>query len=366
MTIAAHISINHNGNSLLLETLGRLALQHPEDHFIFFMEKEMLLPATLSKNITPVSIQPALKNSLLLHYWYLFKLPPLLKRYNAGIFLSEISIVSAKVIVPQLMMVTDDLLLQKKPGKLNKYGSYIKKHFATFASKAAHVGFTRAYVQEAYLQQYPALQNKTTIINAGISEAYFPLTDEAKEQQLLKITGGTEYILCNCAGLSESEMVSVLKAFSIFKKRLKSGLHLVMLLQEGQQTVKDFHNYKYRDAVHFIPFASNAQAALLTGSAFEVLYPAQGNGIEDTGLEILKTNVPLVMADTAGNRKLYADAILYAEQNEKSLAENMMLLYKDEALKQELKRKGKQLAAAHNWESSANDLWQTILNHSQV
>lgn len=366
MTIAAHISINNSGNSLLLESLGRLAIQHPDDHFIFLLEKEMLLPAAIAKNITPVIIQPALKNSLLLHYWYQFKLPTLLKRYNAGIFLTEIPVLSAKVNIPQALIIIDDLLLHEKPAKLHKYGSYIKKNFTNFAANTANVAFTRAYVQEAYLKLYPALQNKNTLINPGINKSYSPPAAAAKDEQLLKLTRGTEYILSNCAGLTAFEMVSVLKAFSIFKKRLKSGLHLVMLLHEGQQIVQDFNNYKFRDAVHFIPFETNAQAALLTGSAFEAIYPAVSNGITDIGLQILKSGIPLVVADTEGNRKLYEDAVLYAEPNEKSLAENMMLLYKDETLKQDLIHKGSLLTAAHNWESCASQLWQTILNHSQV
>jgi len=366
MTIAAHIIINNNGNSFLLETLGRLALQQPDDHFIFFIEKEMLLPATVATNITRVIVQPALRNSLLLHYWYQFKLPTLIKRYNAGIFLTEQSVLSAKVNIPQVMMITDDLLLHKKPGRLNKYGSYINKHFIKFADKAANIGFTRAYTQEAYLRLYPALQNKTSLVPAGLSEAFFPPSDAAKEAKILETTAGTEYILCNCAGLTESRMINVLKAFSLFKKRLKSGLQLVMLLQEEQEIVKDFKNYKYRSEVHFIPYTSDRQAALLTGSAFETLYLVETNGIEDTGLQMLKTGTPLVTADTAGNRKLYADAVLYAEPNEKSLADNMMLIYKDEILKQELIQNGLQLAAAYNWESSASQLWQTILEQTQV
>ena len=84
MTVAAHItSDKENVLSFLSDHLPVLASKNLDDHFIFFTDK-IYPPATFKGgNITQVLISPQIKNSLLLYYWYNYKLPALLKKYNA-------------------------------------------------------------------------------------------------------------------------------------------------------------------------------------------------------------------------------------------------------------------------------------------
>ena len=144
-------------------------------------------------------------------------------------------------------------------------------------------------------------------------------------------------------------------------------MRLVLLLRDitREDCVKDFKNYKYRHEVHFIVHKSEAETYLLVGAAYAFIHlPSLViNGI--IGLNAMQCGVPLITFDHPDAHVLYGDAALYATNNEKIIAENMMLLYKDETGRNEYIRKGNSLAATYNWPDVAHRTWQTILSISR-
>ena len=61
------------------------------------------------------------------------------------------------------------------------------------------------------------------------------------------------------------------------------------------------------------------------------------------------------MQEIAEDGALYADA-----NNPQDIAEKMMLIYKDENLRNSLVAKGKTIAAHYSWQRTAELLWQSI------
>ena len=118
MTIAAHISSpgaeKDQGNLMMETCLTMLANKYPAHHFIFIFDKLFDTASYTTKNITVVQLGPMIRNRLLLHYWYQFKLPRFLERKKVDVFLNTDLLCSLKTNVSQCLVIPDLSFLQKK------------------------------------------------------------------------------------------------------------------------------------------------------------------------------------------------------------------------------------------------------------
>jgi len=186
---------------------------------------------------------------------------------------------------------------------------------------------------------------------------------ETKNELLENLTGGIEYFLCIGMPATRANVTTVLKAFSLFKKRLKSGLKLVLALQDVslEECVKDFRLYKYRDDVIVITEYQQHTYPQLLAAAYAAIYmPSEITGYSERGLPAMQSATPVITINTPEHQSLYKDAALFSDADDKSIADNMMLLYKDEDLRSRCIQKGLELTKECTLPAMANRLWQTI------
>jgi len=82
-------------------------------------------------------------------------------------------------------------------------------------------------------------------------------------------------------------------------------------------------------------------------------------------LEEMTCNVPVISNNKSAMSEICDDAALYVNPNEyKDLAEKMMIIFKDERLRNELIEKGKEQAQKFSWEKTAGLFWVCILKAS--
>ena len=361
MIIAAHIEPSKQHLSFLLESISVLAKQYRENHFIIFSDRETIASANFSDNCTLVTISPVIKNSLLLHYWYQYKLPALLTKYNAAVFISENGVCSLQTNAAQVMIIKEDFLHDKKNPLKNKYSRYLKRNFSKFAVKADAVCVTKAFIGLKLIEHYEILAKKTSTILDGIEKVYQPTNTNNKETILSKYTEGHEFFVCECSSITASNLITLLKAFSIFKKRLKSGMQLVLINKLNHNPIKDFHIYKYRQEVQIIPYESKFTEASIIAASYAGIFLPAFISAQNWGLQCMQSMVPLITTDDENYRTIYEDAVIYTSIDEKKIAEYMMLLYKDETYRNVYIKKGQEIANLYNQEESNQRLWQTIL-----
>jgi glycosyltransferase involved in cell wall biosynthesis len=302
-----------------------------------------------------------------MHYWYNFKLPAILKKYNVSAFITETAVACLRTKVPQCVFLKDISFLQGQKEATTEYSFYIKKFFSRFIHRAAAVLVSENFMMTNLLLKYPSSQQKILFAGHGLNELYQPIQPGTRESQLNRYTEGYEYFACECTVHNAQHLVTLLKAYSIFKKRLKSNMRLLFLLRgiTKEACIKDFKNYKYRSEVVFLADQPEEAVASLVAAAFAFIQLPPRLISGSAGLNALQCGVPLLTFHEPGTEDLYGDAALYALKNEKSLADNMMLLYKDETAKKDYIKKGHTLAAGYNWPDTAHRVWQTILSISR-
>lgn len=367
MTIAVHISFSDSKVDLSKNFNYRcftiLAEKYPEHHFLFIFDKPFVPGLIKHKNITPVLLLPQIKNRLLGHYWYNFKIPSLLKKYQVDLFISNGINSCIRTSVKQCLVLEDLAFLTNENVTPRRDSGYIKKYFKKFLTKAAYIALTNQATSITLARIFPQVKNKTHVIGYGLNGPAENTGYKEMKDTRDHYAAGKEFFISFITDASVSNTTMLLKAFSAFKKRQLSNMQLVLAFASPHKietTVKDFANYKYRNEVKIIYIQDDELLAEITSAAYAAIYLPALAIMEDSGLMAIKNNIPLITSSNEFCKSLYNDAALYAKIDENNLAEKMMLIYKNENLRNDLINIGKMVGSIYSWNNTAANLWQVL------
>lgn len=369
MTIAVHINFSEKNKypNFNFRCFTIIAAKYPEHNFVFIFD-EPFNPSIISQNnIKTVLLAPQIKNRLLGHYWYNYKLPRSLEKNNADLFVSNGIYCSTRTTVKQCIIIPDLCFLQKGNTFPGNETRYLHKFFKKFISTAACIAVCNNHTRELLSDLFPGAVNKTRHIGYPVNDPVKIFNEDARQNTRRIHTEGKEYFLCYVTDASVLNITLLLKAFSAFKKRQLSNMQLVLLFSTTlkENPVKEFPLYKYRDEVKEIFSGDDDLLAQITSAAYAAIYLPAIEIMEDKGFVALKNNIPLIISKNDFNISLYQDAALYTTMNEKNIAEHMMLLYKNEHFRNELINKGKELTSNCTWENTASNLWKAVLETTE-
>ena len=353
----------------LFETLKRITKKHPEHQFIFIFDRPFDSRFVFEKNITPVVAAPAARHPLLWRYWYQIKIPSLLKKFKADVFVSADGFCSLQTNIPQCLVVHDLAFLHYPDFYKKSHLSFYKKYTPRFLRAANQIATVSSFSKNDLIKQYAIADSKIDVVYSAAKEIFKPANAEEKQVIKNKFTEGKEYFLYTGSIHPRKNLMNLLKAFSLFKKRLHSGMKLVIagrLAWHYESFTESLKSYKYRNDVVMTGYLPEKELSRLTAGAYALVYPSLFEGFGVPPLEAMHAEVPVITSSATSMQELYADAALYADpKNPSDIAEQMMLLYKDETLRKKMIEKGKVKAADFNWDTTADLLWQAILKAMQ-
>jgi glycosyltransferase involved in cell wall biosynthesis len=181
----------------------------------------------------------------------------------------------------------------------------------------------------------PDEKEKIRVLRAVADESIGVITEDEKEK-IKSERQGKEYFLADLTGCGEEDAVNLLKAFSLFKKRQQSGMLLVLAgrMETFEGVVERLKSYRYRQDVSWSGWAP-------AGAAYAVLLPVEGAGLGTTLLNTWRSGVPVIAAGGGLLEEMAQGAMLgVAPGDPASLAAQLMRIYKEEDLRQELVCKG--------------------------
>ncbi|MHA4811969.1 glycosyltransferase [Flavitalea flava] len=209
---------------------------------------------------------------------------------------------------------------------------------------------------------------KVFVISCAADEDCFPASAAEKETIKNSHSGGKEYFF-SLAGPGAEEKVGLLKSFSLFKKRQKSNMQLILAgpgIPQDKNFLKKLETYKYREDVHLYDQLvsdqlSREEVARLLGGAYAFIYPFIPANLGIPLLNAWKSEVPVITQSFGRAQETGGEAVLYAQPgNPSSLADLMMTLYKDENRRNMLIEKGKARLKLFSLEQSADQVWEAI------
>jgi len=346
------------------ETFRRITRAHPEHRFVFIFDRPFHHRFIFSGNIIPVIASPPARHPLLWKYWYDVKVPQVLKKFKADVFVSPDGYCSLKTKIPQCMVVHDLAFLHYPKHVKRSHRVYFKKYQQKFLTRANTIATVSEFSKRDIIDHYKVAPEKIHVVHSAAKEIFTPVAERIKIEVKKKYTSGNEYFLHLGAIHPRKNLLNLLKAFSVFKKRLKSNMKLVLvgrLAWKYDSFIEKLESYKYREDVIMLGYVDEAEVVNITASAYALIYPSLFEGFGVPVLEAMKTNIPVLTSANSSMQEIAKEAALYFDpENVDDIAEKMMRIYKDEPLRDSVIEKGKLVAKDYSWDHTAGLLWDCI------
>ena len=347
----------------LYEVFDRLAKKYPVHEFVVIENNSPAAYRLTGPNIQTVITHPAFRTRPLQKFWYTHKLASVLKKIKADVCVAGSGVCSLSSGIPQCLLLTA-LPFLPPAGTRQSLFSFYQKNRPQFIAKARRIITLSAAGKSNIVKGYATDPSKISVVYGGVSPQFEPLHEEEKKRVKEKYTNGKEYFVCAAAAHSEAELVCLLKAFSLFKKRQQSGMKLVMTEEGGRYQhalTASIKNYKYREDVVITDRLTGEELRCITAAAYASVFIT---AFDDGGLPVLeamKCGVPVITASSPVMQEITGEAALYAGAGDPgSIAGQLMLLYKDENLRNDLIAKAGKVAEGYSWDRTAEEVWQVI------
>ncbi len=272
------------------------------------------------------------KGALQRKWWYAIKLPALLKKHKANIFITTDRPIKTKGLFRQIVVVANSHQLQKITSAKGYHNNEIDQLIVP-----------SSFLQTRIATLFPAGENKVVVMVPGKKEKAPIMSVEEKQKIRETYTLGKTYFIYTGGTEDVKTIVYLLKAFSLFKKRQKSEWKLVLA---GDKPGKEqaltalLQNYKYKEDI--VPAAMQEKEIQLelVAAAYALIIPFRWEGNGAYIPEAIAAGIPIIAKGGDALSDLLSDAALYIPEEEPTaLAEQIMLLYKDENLRKRLAEK---------------------------
>ena len=347
------------------QTLERMVRQHPEHEFFFFFDRPYDPQFVFAPNVTPVVVHPQARHPILFYIWFEWSLPLLLRKYKVDLFLSTDGYMSLSTKVPTCLVI-HDLAFEHYPEHFVMSHKLYWRHYSPlFAKKARRIATVSTFSKEDISTHYGISPDQIDVVYNGAHEEYKPLNIDERKAVQQKYADGCEYFVFAGALHPRKNIVNLLKAFVIFKKRQPTNMKLLIVgrpawkyeeVDEMKQTMP------YRKEVKWVGYMNVDELSKVIGGAYALVYASLFEGFGIPILEAMQCNVPAIVSNTSSMPEVAGDAALLVDPTSPDdIANKMHMLYKDEALRAKLIVNAKEQVKKFNWQSSADKLWDCMM-----
>jgi len=347
------------------ETLSRLVRNHPEHEFIFFFDRPFHKDFVFAPNVTPVVLKPQARHPALYYMWTEWAVPYALRKYKADIYFSPDGFGTLRSKVPTCITL-HDLAYLHYPQFMDKMHKWHYAHYLPkFANRAKRIITVSEFTKQDIVHHYGIDAGKIDVVYNGAHEEYKPLSYDEREAVKAQYTNGEEFFLFTGALHPRKNIINLLKAFVKFKRRQKSPIKLVIvgrMAWQYDEIAKAKELMPFKDDVIWTGYLDVNELAKITASAYALVYPSLFEGFGIPILEAMTCDVPVIVSNSSSMPEVGGDAALLVDPHSvDDIAEKMMLIYKDENLRNKMIAAARIQKLKFDWAKSAEQIWDSLM-----
>lgn len=327
MNIAVQINSNLSDQDIARDINYRLfnpasSIQHPLSSLTFLSDKKNDSCFLNDVNTKHIVLSPIISNSITAKIWYQFSLNSFLKKNKIDAFVSNSHYCNLKHHSRQIIHISNDDFVRKS----NRH-QYIKAAYRIIVSNE--------YIKQLLVEKFPEIESKIISIPLLPNEKISSLNFTQKEEVKAVLSDGKEYFLLMAEDIEEHKIIINLKAFSFFKKWQQSSMNLLIVADDKKiiSLSQQLETYKYKADVKLI---SADKKDVACAAAYGCIFISEKQQTDYKMNDCMQMQIPMIVHDSEYNKAEFHDSVLYAKTDEKQLSQKMILLYKDEALKNEI------------------------------
>jgi glycosyltransferase involved in cell wall biosynthesis len=362
MRIAINLGNKFQDNGYISALIFILARSQNVHQFLWLMDDGQEVK-DIPDNVK-VKVLSSHSDNLLKKRWGLdVQLPSILKKWKADVLLNVDSSGSMTTKVPQVMYVSDLVHLHYPKEYTWTELILLKFYFPRHLRRSAKIITPSNFIKQEVIKQFQVQANRIQVVSKSVKPLFSILDWEARNAVKDGYADGREYFLFVGGFEPVKNLMTVLKAFSQFKKWQHSDMKLLIT---GNMTInlempQKIQTFKFKDDVEVLGHVSDQQLGKIMAGAYVLLYPSLYEGFGLSILEAMQAGTPVITSNNSGMQETGGDAVLYVDPTiEGELSDQMIKLYKDEALRERLIEAGKAQAPKYDEQSSVNSLWNAI------
>ncbi|MGX5819966.1 glycosyltransferase [Chitinophaga lutea] len=354
MRIAVHASAllqetPADTGTILTELFDRIVQLHPQAEWLLVASRPLPIRRSWPGNVRVAELKPLAGGRLGRYIWEKWQWPKALRKWKVDRVLSMEEVMPVVPGIPAHLLLARDASVPNSPAA------------QTFLPAYESVSLFSAFMRERVVNRFPSMASRIQGLTPGVPDAFRPMNWEEREAVKREFADGNEYFIAIGSLHPSNNIIPLLKAFSMFKKRLRSSMRLVLagdLAPGGEDVAEQLKSYKFREEVLWIRDADEPTLARLVAGAYALVHTAGSDGLALPVFEALRCEVPAVALYAGATPEAGGDAALHAlPEDVGDLAEKMGALYKDELLRSRLLTH-----AGHvpGWEDAARALGETV------
>lgn len=348
------------------ETLKRITSQHPEHEFYFIFDREYDKDFIFAPNVKPIVLAPPTRHPFLWILWFEYRIPRLLKKIGADIFLSTDGYISLRTNIPQIDVI-HDINFVHNPKQLPWLTSwYYNKYFVKFAKKATHIGTVSEFSKNDICTTYGIDSEKVTVCYNGSNEQYKPISEGEKKVIHDKYSRGKKYFVFVGALSPRKNVDGLLRSFEIFKERYNIDYKLLIVggtLHKTGEIEKVYSEMKHKADVIFTGRLETDELCKVVAASESLVYIPHFEGFGIPLLEAMYAETAVISGNTTSLPEVVGNAALICSPSDyEKVAENMNHIATNEELRNSLIEKGRLQRQKFSWQLTSERLWNCIEN----
>ena len=349
-----------------IETLRLLIIAHPSIEFQILCDKNFTEDYFDFPNAKKYHIFPPYRHPLLYLFFMEIVVGFFLKKHKPDLFLSMEGFLCLSTKCKQLPIIYD-LNFEHQPQDLPfRNRIYFRTFYPKFARKATRVVTISEYSKNDIADTYKIPLNKIDNVSCGVKENFYPLIDNSKQITRDRYTKGAEYFFFIGSMHPRKNIVRLLQAFELFKKKSNAPIKLVLAGNifwgdESVQAVISIMNAK--DDIVFTGRISDGELVNLLGSAFALTFVPTFEGFGLPIVEAFQSDIPVICSSTTSMPEVAGNAALMVDPfSVEDIAEKMTHLWNNQFLRKELIEKGRLQKNLFTWKRTSELLFESIRN----
>ena len=346
------------------ETVKRLVSNKKEHQFYLLFDRDFDESLVFYKNTEPIIIKPAMRHPALWYYWLEHKVPSVLRKIEADLFVSPDGLISLSTNVPSIPVIHDINFIHRSGDLPLVTRSYY--HFFTekFASKAIRIATVSEFSKLDISTTLAINPSKIDVVYNGVSDTFYP-ADEADCKKLRnELTGGLPYFLFVGNFSPRKNIPNLVRAYNHFRATSEYNHKLILT---GERL---YLNRELDLLIKTSPFSkdiiltghqSREELKLLYSSAEALVFVPWFEGFGIPAVEAMRCGTPVILSNTTSLPEIDGEAALYVSPDDiENISVSMIKIIEDADLKSSLKQSSINNSMRFTWDNSAESLWRSI------
>ncbi len=260
--------------------------------------------------------------------------------------------------IPQMITIHDMAVYDRPDTFSHRFAWYFRKVIASACKRATLLVTSTRFVAGQIEQRFPNTRNRISVVPYGVAPEFRETDPAASSEFKLQWSLPDRYILDVATIEPRKNILTLLNAYAIYRRRCITPLPLIIAGKDGYQAEMVKRRAREADiegAVRFLGYVSNSDIAHLYRLATMLVFPSLYEGFGLPILEAMAGGCPVIASNVTSLPEVCGDAASLIDPMSTTAISNAMLMLTDhENIRQDLIARGLRHVAGLTWSDVAD------------